>query len=385
MDLSKLILFLCIGASFYAEAAPSKWVHPGVLVDSTRLSWIKSQLTTDPIATAYQKALKSKLGNKTYTPHGPPSNGVIECGSYSDPDYGCSDEDMDGSVAFLQLVLYSLTNDSTYANNAVKILNAYGHNLKKYNNSNAPLQAAWGAEKWSRAAELAYHLPGVNWAASDVTAFKNMLLTVNLPLIYDGSTSNGNWELSMIEAMIGISVFVENGTIFDHGVEYWKQRVPAYFYCYNLDGGKPNPAPRGDPSWYGQTTFNASTTGHCQETCRDEGHTSYGVAATMNAAETALIQGTDLYTSQALRLTQAMEYNAYWLQGNKVPSYVCNGTVSISNEYPTFEIGYNAFAIRQTYNLPTTYQHILDKVRTNPDPYDAHMMIYETLTHGGSP
>jgi len=226
----------------------------------------------------------------------------------------------------------------------------------------------------------------VNWASADQTAFKNMLTNVILPLIYNGSGSNGNWELSMIEAMIGISVFLQNGTIYDHAVTYWKQRVPAYFYCSSIDGGKPVAAPRGTADWYGQTVFNASTTGHCQETCRDEGHTSYGLAATLNAAETAYIQGDDLYTPNALRLTQAMEYNAYWLQGNKPPSYVCGGTVSITDQYPTYEIGYNAFINRLTgYSLPTTLQHIQQKVRTNPDPYDWHMIIYETLTHGGSP
>jgi hypothetical protein len=368
-----------------SHAAPSTWVHPGVMEDNTRLEYIKSMLNTDPIKTAYNKALNSKLANKSYTPEGPPAGGTIECGSYSDPDYGCSAEDSDGSVAYLQLILFYLTNQTVYAQNAVKILNSYGHNLKKYNNSNAPLQAAWGGSKWGRAAELANRLPGVNWAASDVTAFKNMLNTVIIPLIYDGSGSNGNWELSMIEAMMAISVFTENATLFDHAVTFWKQRVPSYFYCDSIDKGKPVPAPRGTANWYGQTVFNASTTGHCQETCRDEGHTTYGLAATLNAAETAYIQGTDLYAPNAARLTQGMEYNAYWLQGNKPPSYVCGGTVDISSQYPSYEVGYNAFVNRNTYSLPNSLQHITQKVRTNNDPYDWHMIIYETLTHGGSP
>jgi len=369
-------------------AAPTKWIHPGVMLDSTRLAYIHSQSTVSgsPIQVAYQKALKSKLANQTYTPHGPPSNGVIECGSYSDPDYGCSAEDQDGATAYLQLILFGLTNQSVYANNAIKILNAYGSNLKKYNNSNAPLQAAWGGSKWARAAELAAYLPGVNWPSADIATFKKMLETVILPMIYAGSDSNGNWELSMIEAMMGISVFTENATLFDHTVTFWKQRVPSYFYCHDTDGGAPVKAPRGSPSWYGQTVYNASTTGHCQETCRDEGHTTYGIAATMNAAETAYIQGTDLYTLEALRLTQTLEYNSKWLQGTSVPSYVCGGSVDISSQYPSFEVGYNAFVNRNLhYNLTITLQHIVAKVRSNPDPYDWHMMIYETLTHGGSP
>jgi len=132
--------------------------------------------------------------------------------------------------------------------------------------------------------------------------------------------------------------------------------------------------------------FNGSTTGHCQETCRDEGHTTYGLAAALNAAETAYIQGTDLYKPNTARFTQALEYNANWLQGTKPPSYVCGGYVDISGyEYPSFEVGYNAFVNRGSSSLPITLAHIQQKVRTNADPYDWHMIIYETLTHGGSP
>jgi hypothetical protein len=41
----------------------------------------------------------------------------------------------------------------------------------------------------------------------------------------------------------------------------------------------------------------------------------YGVAETTNAAETALVQGVDLYTEQQHRLPDAFEYNAKWALG----------------------------------------------------------------------
>ena len=41
------------------------------------------------------------------------------------------------------------------------------------------------------------------------------------------SCFNGNWELSMIEGMMGIGVFTENRTLFDHSVDMWKARVPT--------------------------------------------------------------------------------------------------------------------------------------------------------------
>ena len=60
-------------------------------------------------------------------------------------DIGCSAEDEDGTTAYTQALLYWITGNSAYAQNAITILNAYGHNLKSYTDSNGPLQAAWGA------------------------------------------------------------------------------------------------------------------------------------------------------------------------------------------------------------------------------------------------
>ncbi len=75
-------------------------------------------------------------------------------------------------------------------------------------------------------------------------------------------------------------------------------RVPSYFYYEPWDGTKPVPAPRGVANWYGETVFNASVSGICQETCRDLGHTQMGIAGMINGAETAFIQGADLYSVQ---------------------------------------------------------------------------------------
>ena len=52
-----------------------------------------------------------------------------------------------------------------------------------------------------------------------------MLQSVAVPMLWNGSCYNGNWELSMIEGMMGIGVFTENRTLFDHSVEMWTARV----------------------------------------------------------------------------------------------------------------------------------------------------------------
>ena len=64
-------------------------------------------------------------------------------------------------------------------------MDAYS-SVVKYNNSNAPLQAAWSASKWTRAAELVLHAPGGGdavWPAANAAAFVAFLVNVELPLI----------------------------------------------------------------------------------------------------------------------------------------------------------------------------------------------------------
>jgi hypothetical protein len=375
---------LFTGAGVQASSAQMTFQHPGVLVSAQQLQFIRRQVQEkiDPIYSAFIKAQNNKYGSLTYSPEGPPPDGVINCGSYSNPDIGCSAEDDDGSAAYTQALLFWITGNSTYAQNAIKILNAYGASLKDYINSNAPLQAAWGAEKWARAAELIRY-SNAGWSATDAAAFGTMMNNVILPKIVNGSSSNGNWELSMIEGIMGIAVYNNDAALFQHAVAMWHQRVPAYFYYAPYDGSQPEPAPRGNPSWYGQTVFDNRVNGIAQETCRDFGHTEYGIAATINAAETAFIQGVDLYESERPRIEAALEFHTRYLLGNPVPSYVCGGKVSLS-EYPTFEIGYNEYHNRLGSRLPNTIEWIEQEVRTQAVPVDHHMIVFETLTHGAS-
>jgi len=363
--------------------------HPGVLVSRAQLDYMKILVGahTEPFYSAFLKAQSSNIGSLSYQPFGPPSDGYIKCGPTSNPNIGCSNADNDSSAAYLQALLWYITGNQQYANNAITLLNLYGHNLRGYATgstySNAPLQAAWDGEKWPRAAEIIRY-SNAGWAEADISAFKNMLNTAVLPLIVNGSSSNGNWEISMIEALINIGVFNDDPTAFNTGVTYWKQRIPAYFY-YHTDGAQPVPAPRGTANWYGQTVYDASVDGISQETCRDFGHAQYGISGALDAAETAYIQGVNLYTDAGSnaqnRLTAALEFNAYYLLGNPVPPAVCGGTVTLQ-VYPTDEIGYNAYHNRLGADLPLTLQYLQTVIRQLPNPTEYHIMVYESLSHG---
>jgi hypothetical protein len=385
------LLFLAIAATLFSlslKTDAQAFQHPGVLISRAQLDYIKTMVAAheEPFYSAYLKALDSNIGSLTYQIQGPPATGIIECGPTSNPNYGCSAADNDSSAAYLQALLWYITGNHQYAANAINILNTYAYNLKGYTNSNEPLQAAWDSEKFPRAAEIIRY-SNAGWTDTDIQQFKTMLSTVILPRIINGSSSNGNWEISMIEGMINIGVFNDDRTTFDKGVLYWKQRIPAYFY-YHTDGGQPVPAPRGNANWYGQTVYDSRVDGISQETCRDFGHAQYGISGALDAAETAYIQGVDLYndpTSNARnRLTSALEFNAKYLLANStaVPSYICGGTVKLQ-VYPTDEIGYNEYHNRLGLDLPLTIEYLNTVIRQLPNPTEYHIMVYESLSHGG--
>jgi hypothetical protein len=350
-----------------AKPPTTGFTHPGIMVTRGQLDFVKAKAAAG--AAPWKSALdKAKSGNHASLSYQPSPHATVECGPYSNPDVGCSDEKNDAIAAYTHALLWYLTGDDAHAQSAIHIMNAFSQTLKQHTNSNAPLQSAWVGSIFPRA---------------DVARFEALLEDVYLPEVINGSSSNGNWELSMIEAAIDIGVFLDDQATFDKAVAMWKKRVPAYVYL-KTDGALPVPPPRGNKSsaqaligfWYDQSTF---VDGLAQETCRDLGHVQYGLAAMTNAAETARIQGVDLYALESSRITAAYEFHAQYLDGKAIPKWLCGGSLNAKTPDPMWEVGYNAYAGREGLSMPST-QALLAEIR--PTGADHHM-VWETLTHAG--
>lgn len=359
-------------------AAPRSFVHPGVLVSLRQRDFVKARLATkaEPWQSALSQVQKSPLAALSYRPQ---PRATVECGSYSMPDHGCSEEKSDAAAAYTHALLWYFLGSDAHARKSIEILNAWAKVLKNHTNSNAPLQAAWTASVFVRAAELMAH-SYTGWPSGEQKDFSDLLGRAYLPLIKDGSTANGNWELSMIEALIGTAVFREDRRLFDDAVAMWKARVPAYVYL-SKDGATPVPPPTGRRTgaaltdyWYGQTRL---VDGLSQETCRDLEHVQLGLAALSNAAETARIQGEDLFLLEKERVRAGYEFHAKYLNGATVPSWLCKGTLDGVDAKPMWELGYNELSNRLGLSLPQT-RELLPKLR--PTTADHHM-VWETLTH----
>ena len=365
--------------------APAAFTHPGVLVDRAQLDLVRSEVQagSQPWKAAYDQMTASSYASLTRTPK---PRATVECGSYSNPDNGCTDERQDAIAAYTDALTWYVTQDSRYAQEAIKIMNAWSSTIQTHTNSNAPLQTGWAGSVWPRAAEIIrYTYTG--WQAADVDRFSTMLRTVYLPEVINGSNSNGNWELSMMEAAVGISVFLDDKTDYDKAMTRYTNRVRAYVYL-SSDGALPKTVPGSglDTSakiisyWQGQSTF---VTGLTQETCRDFTHTGYGISSISHVAETSRIQGTDLYTGDiGERLRQALGFQStYEVGASAVPSWLCGGSVN-KGLGPITEVGFNAMHFRLGVAMTNT-QALTERQR--PAGTNNLFVAWETLTHADQP
>jgi len=371
-----------------------------VLVTGEQLSFVKAKLSAgaEPWKSALAKAMTymrssdfsgyPAFASLTYVPHPVPE---ICCGSVSKPDIGCKAEQFDASAAYTTALIWALTGNEAYGKQSIAIMNAYSAVLKKHYgptetctdstgtsgiSSNTIVQSGWVGSIFPRAAEIMRTDPA--WSADDVAKFKTLLQSAYLPNLQTEPPDNGNWELSVADALVQIGVFLDDEASFKQGLGFWRKRVPAYIYL-SADGK--TPVTIAGAKWNATNYFD----GLCQETCRDLHHPQLGFAAMINAAETARIQGVDLYAEQAARITAGLEVESGYLNqlaaSQKLsPDPGCSTVFPNSDmegPAPMWEIAYNHYATRLGMSLPNT-QALLSKIR--PTGVDHHM-DFETLTH----
>lgn len=322
-------------------------VHPGILVDRGQLEVIKARLAAraEPWTGALAALEASPFASPSYRPR---PRAEIECSAAT--DRGCSDEQNDAIAAYSHAVLWFFTGDQRHADKAIEIMNAWSAVVVRHTGSRASLQAAWAGAMFPRAAEIIrYTYDG--WPRDQIAAFRAMLTSAYLPLIDRDrdAPSVSHAELSTVEAAMAIAVFLDDPAAFHAAVARWRTRVSAYI----------------------------TVDGQSQDTCRDLGRVQLGLAALTNAAETARIQGVDLFHEQAARLARSYELHASLLNGADVPRWLCRGKLNDAVPDPTWEIGYAALAHRAGLALPET-QRLLTRIRPTGA---SHHVAWETLTH----
>lgn len=180
--------------STVTASAPSEWVHPGAMISQSQLNFIreKVKLGQQPWTDAYTALLAD---DGVANPTDPSPHVIVECGSYSNPDVGCTVERSDSIAAYGNALAWAIGGSSEYAQQAIKIMDAYSSTIQGHNNSNAPLQSGWVGSVWARTAELIRYTDA-GWSSDGISQFETMLRDVYMPLTVNGTDHNvANWEL----------------------------------------------------------------------------------------------------------------------------------------------------------------------------------------------
>lgn len=360
--------------------ADGTFVHPGVLVTHEQLEAARARLVADeePTASAFDRMMASEYASLGHTAS---PREVVECGPYSNPDVGCSAERRDAMAAYTHALAWYFTKDARHARKSVQIMGAWSARVTDHKGSNAPLQAAWTASLWVKAGEvIRYTYSG--WPDEQIDRFDKMLRIAYLPEVDRRSQANGNWELAMSEATLAIAVFVEDEDSFNRGLDVLRDRVPAYIYL-DEDGQVPRVASGSSLATSGEILdywHNPHTLrdGMSQETCRDLGHTGYGLASIAHATETAGIQGVDLYPEFGPRLASALELHSRLSISSVVPVQPCAGDLE-GHLGPLPESALATLGERFGCAMPATRDLGEQQSRIGTDE---HIVAWEDLTHG---
>ena len=382
-----LALLTVVAAGGPAETLPrgqqhratAPFRHPGVLVGSAQLRAVRARVNDgDRPFRAFRAMRRSRYGRLSYVPHPVP---VVECPPDTNPGVGCTDEREDAIAAYTHALVWAVTRDRAHAEKAVQIMDAWSARLTDHTEGNAPLQAAWAGSSWARAAEL-MRATYDGWPRAGVRRFERLLRDAYLPEVTGAVPDyNGNWDLAMTDAAIGIAVFLDDRPAYDEALRRFRARVPAYFYVH-ADGPRPKPPPGGEIDtaeeittyWFGQRTY---PEGLAQEACRNLMHVGYALAATAHIAETARLQGTDLYAEVQPRITAALELHSRYQLGERPPASLCGGRVERTMG-PDLEVAYHHYHDRRGVDLPQTARLL---ARQRPGGTDDLFVAWETLTH----
>ncbi|MEV6203863.1 alginate lyase family protein [Streptomyces sp. NPDC051771] len=364
-------------------AAPERFRHPGVLVGGAQLAAVRRHVAAgdEPWTSAYRAMGSSAYAALDYVPH---PAATVACASNAGTE-ACVAEREDALAAYTHALMWSVSGKMAHAAKAVEIMDAWARTVKEHTRDDADLQTAWSGSSWARAADIV-HAGYPAWGGPAVQRFKWMLRKAYLPAVTSAVPDhNGNWELVMTDAAIGMAVFLEDRRLFEQSVRRYRARVPAYFYLAS-DGALPKPPPGGTIDtpdelagyWFGQRTYRD---GLGQETCRNFMHIGYSLAATAHIAETAWHQGVDLYREEAERIAAALEFHARYQLGATAPRWLCGGRVERTMG-PDVEVALNHLEGRLGMRLPQTARLAASQ---RPGGTDGLFVAWETLTHARNP
>ncbi|MRV72408.1 hypothetical protein GJ700_11875 [Duganella sp. FT92W] len=280
-----------------AAGAPTPFTHPGLLHTNADFTRMAAKYTTSPWSDSWTLLINNSHSQSTYT-------AMPQTVVYRGND-GVHSENYvrlmnDVAAAYQCALRWKIAGSTAHADKAVQIMNQWAATLTAIGgDSNALLAAGIYGYEFANAGEIMRSYSG--WAAADQTAFKNMMTGIFYPICTDFLVRHNNtewthywanWDLCAIACILAIGVLCDDGAKFDEAVNYFKSgggngRIfKAVYYLH--------------PGYLGQW----------QESGRDQGHATLGIALGGAICEMAWNQGVDLYGYDNNRFLAGAEYVA---------------------------------------------------------------------------
>jgi parallel beta-helix repeat protein len=340
-------IFLCVLTSLLSlQLTAQEFIHPGIDQNSKDLGKMKQLVLSgvQPYKSAFDR-LKSATDSGFVVA----SHRHVLRGPYGRPNIGGNDLSKSAAMAYNYALTWYITNDKTYANKAIEILNAWSPVLWHLDYNDAKLLAAWTGHALCNAAEILRYT-NAGWEQKDVDAFTDMLMTVYYPLMrFYYPQANGNWDGAIIHSILAIAIFTDNRKMFDNAVDHYLHApVNGSIFKYVYPSGQ------------------------CQETMRDQAHVQLGLGEFAGAAQIAFTQGVDFFSIADNRLGLGYEYTAGFLLGKKPHSYgrISERALALRDDYEYVYRHYTALGVEVPFTKraadsvrPKANRSILSSVR----------------------
>ncbi|MDP3180667.1 MAG: right-handed parallel beta-helix repeat-containing protein [Bacteroidota bacterium] len=297
---SSIILLVLISILFSPEyILAQKFIHPGIDMTSSDLEYMKKQVLAgeQPWKDAFERLktstnLQFEIKPFTHVLRGP----------YGKPNIGGDDLRTGSELAYNCALMWYITNDKTYAQKAIEIINAWSPVLWDFDYNDAKLLAGWTGHMLCNAAEILKYTDS-GWQQKDIDRFNEMLMAVYYPLMrFYYPQANGNWDGAIIHSILAIAIFTDNREMFSNAIDHFLHApVNGSLFKYIYPSGQ------------------------CQESMRDQGHVQLGLGEFAGAAKVAFTQGVNLFSIANNRLALGYEYTSQFLMG-KTPH--CYGKIS---------------------------------------------------------
>ena len=294
-----------------ATAIAKPFVHPGLLHTEADFERMRAKISAgeEPWLSGWKKLEESRHAQLGWNPR--PLETVLRGGEGQNFPILFNDI----HAAYQLALRWKVSEDTRYADKSVEILNAWSSKLTSvHGNADRFLAGGIYGYQFANAAEIMRTYRG--WNPSDLARFQKMMLDVFYPLNQSflfgrdgGKDHNGaaitnywaNWDLCNMASLQAIGVLCDRRDLYNQALGY---------FHHGRGNGSMNKA-----VYY----LHPGNLGQWQESGRDQGHNTLGIALMGPFLETSWNQGDDLYAYDNNRFLAGAEYIAKYNLGESVP------------------------------------------------------------------